>query len=552
MMQPSKNRLFFAKLIMMMLFGFRRSTCVNAFANHQRPRQAHLLRHYASSSSSSSSSIVPNEDGKQWLSDAEVALKKEQYSEALSLFRRVIGANARSVQGLFGCGYSCQHLGHYDDAIEYYRQSVRMAKKESRKMRKKTSEKNEHENDVVGDDGELDASVLAQFVERAANAFATDRRKTRGGGDDDDKKKKKKKKKSSKEALDQVDDPLKRSFVAAECGIGECLALTGRTDDALTQFGRVIEMDDHYVPAYGGRGDCRLSMAAISESPSRQLKLALQDYETVLKIRPDYADALYGIGAAHLGIGDVDSARSQFEQTLVVDANHARALAGLAAVMQESGDATAAVELLDRAVANLGPAVRDEHDGGRIGVLCQRSSALLAAKRFEDALADADAVLASSDEVDLAHLIRGQSLKQLGRLADAVRSFSVFVERNADEKVRVQNGVEPEQIANIMLLRADARLAAAAASADIDASRLDGECDAHKSHSSINEFVVSLYATLKQHQEQEQQEHNIAELDTLIQEVGKALNIDDSSAMRDSAIHLLNKAYSFLHRQLKD
>lgn len=121
-----------------------------------------------------------------------------------------------------------------------------------------------------------------------------------------------------------------------------------------------------------------------------------------------------GLGMAHMLLSQWQEAQPALERSLALDENNERTLAALGAVATQLGDAERAVHYFDRAVA-LAP--------GLAGLWADRSRALHAAGRFQDALESVERALSVQPNLQPAWLSRGTILRELGRYQDAIDSL---------------------------------------------------------------------------------------------------------------------------------
>jgi tetratricopeptide (TPR) repeat protein len=82
-----------------------------------------------------------------------------------------------------------------------------------------------------------------------------------------------------------------------------------------------------------------------------QADQAVKLYEEALRLKPDYGEALTGLGALLLTQRRHDAARPYFEKALALDPNHATALINMAIIDRQRGDTTSALGRLTQVVA---------------------------------------------------------------------------------------------------------------------------------------------------------------------------------------------------------
>jgi FkbM family methyltransferase len=141
---------------------------------------------------------------------------------------------------------------------------------------------------------------------------------------------------------------------------------------------------------------------------------ALAAFDAVLRLVPGHADALNGRGQVHLGKGETEAARDDFQGALERRPDFTRAWANMQRALGHFDQPDSAVEAWrDRARER--PASAEVHLGlGRV---------LLAQGKSEEAVASLrEAVRLGPDLADV-HLALGTALRQLGLIADACTCF---------------------------------------------------------------------------------------------------------------------------------
>lgn len=224
--------------------------------------------------------------------------------------------------------------------------------------------------------------------------------------------------------------------------------MIGRLDDALTDYTAVIEVDHFFPDHYFNRGNILRRMGRAVE--------AVADYTSALGISPPFHEAYYNRADARLELGDIAGALGDFSRVLDLDPANTDARLNRASILCELGDTDAALRdvlaglddepanpllltLHGRLLAERGDhaasraaltaalgtdgnlaeawALLGELDyqsgdlasaanhfdkavalGGTVEMLFNRAVVYQAARRFPEAVADYDAVLAMSDD----------------------------------------------------------------------------------------------------------------------------------------------------------
>ncbi|KAI0996772.1 Heat shock protein [Podosphaera aphanis] len=95
-------------------------------------------------------------------------------------------------------------------------------------------------------------------------------------------------------------------------------------DEAISKFTEAISIEPSNHILYSNRSAAYAS--------KKNYEKALEDAETVTKIKPDWAKGWGRVGAAKHGLGDLAGARNAYDQGLKLDPNNAQMKSGLASV----------------------------------------------------------------------------------------------------------------------------------------------------------------------------------------------------------------------------
>ena len=145
---------------------------------------------------------------------------------------------------------------------------------------------------------------------------------------------------------------------------------------------------------------------------------ALESFGRALAVWPGYVDALVNAGNTLRRMGRMEAALAQIQQALRLDPRSVDALYSQAGVLGALGRVDEAIGLCDRALAV---------DAGFSHAILRRATLLALQGRHEEALAGFEKVLAlpgeSGSVVARAHVLRGDSLRQLDRPDEAVAAY---------------------------------------------------------------------------------------------------------------------------------
>src|SRR5580692_5537827 len=127
---------------------------------------------------------------------------------------------------------------------------------------------------------------------------------------------------------------------------------------------------------------------------------------------------LFAAGLAHHQAGRLAQAETLYRETLAAQPDHADALHLLGVIASQVGRHDVAVDLIGRAIAQVGDLGSDHsHFHANLGL------ALAGLERFDEALASFERALAARADYAEALCHRGDTLRQLGRLDEALASY---------------------------------------------------------------------------------------------------------------------------------
>lgn len=179
-----------------------------------------------------------------------------------------------------------------------------------------------------------------------------------------------------------------------------------------------------------------------------QTDQAMAAYREALRLKPDYGQALTGLGALLLLQKQMEEARDLFERALRVDPNHATALINLAMIDRAEGDVPTALNRLRQVVArnpdfaeahlNLGSLLASQnqlepaisHLSKAVALQPQRApahlnlaSAYLQAQRWQEAETHFRTTLTLNPKLGFAYEGLGQARAGQGHATDAINAY---------------------------------------------------------------------------------------------------------------------------------
>ncbi len=199
------------------------------------------------------------------------------------------------------------------------------------------------------------------------------------------------------------------------CNIGNVLLNNGQLDGASECFRRALEVDPNFIEAHNNLGNT-LQELGLYEN-------AISSYMRALAINPDFADALCNMGLALQALGQVDEAVASYTQALEIKPELAEAHNNLGNSLQTLGRIENAVESYQRAL-EINPIFTEAHNN--LGLSLQHLGQLDdAMKRYRRALE-----LKPDYAEALCNL--GNAQQALGQLDSAVTSYLQALEINRD------------------------------------------------------------------------------------------------------------------------
>ncbi|MBT33897.1 MAG: hypothetical protein CMO01_29900, partial [Thalassobius sp.] len=100
------------------------------------------------------------------------------------------------------------------------------------------------------------------------------------------------------------------AFLDAYNGLGNLLLNTGKTEEAIKQYEKCVELNPNYKWAYFNLG---LSYSTIDEEKS------IEHYNKAIEIDPDYVDAHLAVGNIYLGKGLIEEAKTHYEKCIALN-----------------------------------------------------------------------------------------------------------------------------------------------------------------------------------------------------------------------------------------
>ena len=201
----------------------------------------------------------------------------------------------------------------------------------------------------------------------------------------------------------------------AHCNRGVALQDLGRHDEALASFERALALQPDYAMALSNRGNALRQLGHIER--------ALDSYDAALRLAPGYAEALCNRALALQSIARHAAALDSFSAALSARHAYPEALHGAAVSLLALGKPADALEGFERAL-QLQPEYAE--------AWCARGALLLRAQDHEEALSSFHDALAVRPRYARAQLGVANTLRAMGRNADAVEAYRTALDFGAD------------------------------------------------------------------------------------------------------------------------
>ena len=190
------------------------------------------------------------------------------------------------------------------------------------------------------------------------------------------------------------------------CNLGAALQDLGRADEALANYDEAVTLDPHYALAFCNRGNALRHLGRFED--------ALASYERALALRPAYPEAWCNRAIVFNDLGRYEEALHSADQAVAASPNYADAWVARANALQGQGRFSEALTSYDRALVL-------KEDGA---IDCARGTALQRLQRFDEALLAYQRAIALRPAHPLAHHYRANTLRALGRIAEAIAGYT--------------------------------------------------------------------------------------------------------------------------------
>ena len=210
--------------------------------------------------------------------------------------------------------------------------------------------------------------------------------------------------------LAQAAHPRVTSSVLTAVMLGACLVATRQQlrhwQDSATLFTHALAVTEGNYVAHDCLGDVLYHQGRVGE--------AIAHFQTVLEIRPDYAETHVNLGAALRQQGQLGNAMAHFRKALEIRPDYAEAHNNLGAALRRQGQLQNAVTHLRKALA-IQPELFEAH--GNLGI------ALFESGQADEAIAHFMKALELRPGDAFARYNLGHALLETGRVNEAINHF---------------------------------------------------------------------------------------------------------------------------------
>lgn len=152
--------------------------------------------------------------------------------------------------------------------------------------------------------------------------------------------------------VEEHDPVTVADMVSARINIGDMLSFQGKTEEAITQYSKALQLDPDEASAHTGMG--------IALAENGQATEAIDHLSTALKIDPDSGDAHMYLGDIMNRQGRLEEAIYHYSEGLKIEPDYAKGHNNLGVVYAKQGNIDKAAECFSSAV-KMDPGLADAH-----------------------------------------------------------------------------------------------------------------------------------------------------------------------------------------------
>ena len=200
----------------------------------------------------------------------------------------------------------------------------------------------------------------------------------------------------------------------AYSNLGSLLSERGKTDEAIADFRRAVELWPNQSKDHNNLGNALVQKGRIAE--------AIEEFQTALRISPNDPDAETNVGAALLRQGDATGAISHLRRAIEKFPQHAQARINLGNALLQTEQTDAAIEEYKKTLEL--PFDHAESHYSIAGALRKKGD-------LDEAIIEYRKAIELRPDYANAHNNLGNTLRQQGRIAEAVREYEAALKHDA-------------------------------------------------------------------------------------------------------------------------
>jgi tetratricopeptide (TPR) repeat protein len=204
-------------------------------------------------------------------------------------------------------------------------------------------------------------------------------------------------------------------YANARHEFGVALVQAGRVPEAMQVFEEVLRLRPDYAEAHIALGTALLQLGRVQE--------AVEHFQQALQIEPDFAVAHYNLGIAFVKQGRLQEAIDHYEQAVQLEPDFAVAHYNLGIAFVKQGRLQEAIKHYEQAL-RIQPDYADAHNTLAIALI-QLGRAREAIKHWQQALQ-------INPDLAEAHYNLGVALEQAGRVPEAIGHYEQALRINPD------------------------------------------------------------------------------------------------------------------------
>jgi tetratricopeptide (TPR) repeat protein len=197
--------------------------------------------------------------------------------------------------------------------------------------------------------------------------------------------------------------------------LGYYLSGRGKTEQAMAQYRKALEINPQYEDAYNNMG---YALAALKRYPE-----AIAHYEAALRIRPKHTEVHNNLGNALADTGRIDEAIQHYRIVLAQAPEHADAHNNLGIALAMKGELQEAIEHFQKAI---------RFKRNYASAHSNLGNAYAVQRKFAEAIAEYRESLRLNPDDAQAHNNLGNALAEQGQLDEAAKDYALALKLNAD------------------------------------------------------------------------------------------------------------------------